>query len=338
MLTRRTTLQQLLLAAPWLSTPCSAQRVAPAHSAAPAPAADYDPLALPDRAAPTTVDWSLPASASQRALPLRAYLPARFGSAPVLVFSHGLGGSRLGSAFLGQHWAARGYAALFVQHPGSDEDVWRSAPPGQRKAALQAAANAQQLHQRVQDIRHLVDHLHAAPPPALAGRLDLAHLGVAGHSFGARTAQRLGGQTTPGWGAADPRIRAALLMSPSIPSRGDAASAFAAVRIPWMLMTGTQDVSPIGDTNVQQRLAVFDALPPGQKYLLVLHGATHAAFTDRALPTQAPPRNPLHHRSILALSTAFWDTHLRQDPAARAWLHGLGPRGVLQTPDRWQTG
>ncbi|GAB4400981.1 MAG: acetylhydrolase [Rhodoferax sp.] len=338
MLTRRTTLKRLLLAAPWLSTPSGAAWAAPARSTASAQSADYDPLARPDPTPPTVWDGTLPGHADQRALPLRAYLPARTGGAPVLVFSHGLGGSRRGSAYLGQHWAARGYAALFVQHPGSDEDVWRSVPAGQRKAALQAAASAQQLRLRVQDIRHLIDQLHAAPPPALAGRLDLARLGVAGHSFGARTAQRLGGQTTPGWDAADPRIRAALLMSPSTPSRGDAASAFAAVRIPWMLMTGTQDVSPIGDTDVPQRLAVFDALPPGQKYLLVLDGATHAAFTDRPLPAHAPPRNPLHHRSILALSTAFWDTHLRQDPAARAWLHGRGPRGVLQTPDRWQTG
>ncbi|NLC82242.1 MAG: dienelactone hydrolase, partial [Lentisphaerae bacterium] len=45
---------------------------------------------------------------------------------------------------------------------------------------------------------------------------------------------------------------------------------------------------------------------------------------------------PNHHRAILALSTAFWDTHLRGDDAARAWLTGDGPRSVLEKNDRWQ--
>jgi len=39
---------------------------------------------------------------------------------------------------------------------------------------------------------------------------------------------------------------------------------------------------------------------------------------------------------ILALSTAFWDAHLRGDAPARAWLHGAGPRSILEEQDRWQ--
>lgn len=42
------------------------------------------------------------------------------------MFSHGLGGSRSGSAFLGEHWAARSYVAVSLQHPGSDDSVWKS--------------------------------------------------------------------------------------------------------------------------------------------------------------------------------------------------------------------
>lgn len=72
-----------------------------------------------------------------------------------------------------------------------------------------------------------------------------------------------------------------------------------------MLMTGTKDTSLIVDADVKSRLAVFTALPPGGKYELVLFGAEHSAFTDRALPGDTEPRNPKHHRVILALSTAF---------------------------------
>ncbi|HSV73506.1 MAG TPA: hypothetical protein VLH79_07085 [Chthonomonadales bacterium] len=108
------------------------------------------------------------------------------------------------------------------------------------------------------------------------------------------------------------------------------------MRIPWLLMTGTRDVALIGDAGVASRLAVFPALPPGGKYELVLHDAEHSAFTDRALPGDTRPRNPDHHRAILAISVAFWDAHLRGDEGARAWLDGDGPRGVLDPKDRWQ--
>jgi hypothetical protein len=56
------------------------------------------------------------------------------------------------------------------------------------------------------------------------------------------------------------------------------------------------------------------------------------------LPTAGDdePRNPNHHRVILALSTAFWDAYLHNDAAALAWLNGSGPRSVMETDDQWQ--
>ncbi len=107
--------------------------------------------------------------------------------------------------------------------------------------------------------------------------------------------------------------------------------------IPWMLMTGTEDVSPIGDQDAASRQAVYPALPPGDKYELVLDGAKHSVFTDGALPGDRGRRNPNHHPAILALSTAFLDAYLRADADALAWLQGDGPRSVLEEADRWQT-
>ena len=104
-----------------------------------------------------------------------------------------------------------------------------------------------------------------------------------------------------------------------------------------MLMTGTKDLVPlIGKADMKSRLAVYPALPPGGKYELVLDRAEHSAFTDRPLPGDTEKRNPNHHRAILALSTAFWDAYLRDDPAAKAWLDGDGPKSVLEKDDRWQ--
>ena len=71
-----------------------------------------------------------------RKIPIRVYLPAEKAAAPVVLFSHGLGGNREGSAFLGKHWAARGYVAVFLRHPGSDDSVWKDLPVAERLAAL----------------------------------------------------------------------------------------------------------------------------------------------------------------------------------------------------------
>jgi predicted dienelactone hydrolase len=172
----------------------------------------------------------------------------------------------------------------------------------------------------------------------LSGKLDLARVGMSGHSFGAVTTQAVSGQRVPLVGDRfnDARIQAALPMSPSKPRRGSAEDAFGAVKIPWLLMTGTDDSAPIGGQTVASRLAVFPALRAGDKYELVLDGAEHSAFTDRALPGDRKPRNPNHHKAILALSTAFWDAYLRGDAAAKVWLQGEGARSVLEAKDRWQ--
>jgi hypothetical protein len=48
------------------------------------------------------------------------------------------------------------------------------------------------------------------------------------------------------------------------------------------------------------------------------------------------PRNPNHHRVILALSTAFWDAYLQDNKDALAWLNGTGPRLVMEPADDWK--
>ena len=304
-------------------------------------ASGYDPLAVDPAFHPAHVDLTVHDAARNRDIPLRVYLPANTAPEPVILFSHGLGGSRTGSAFLGEHWAARGYVAVFLQHPGSDDSVWKDEPEQQRMRAMKRAASLDNFLLRVQDVPAVLNQLeiwNADKTNPLAGRLDLKKVGMSGHSFGAVTTEAVSGESLPAGGQpfTDPRIRAAIAFSPSSPKTGSAAKAFGAVKIPWMLMTGTKDVSPIGDQDVASRLAVYPALHGAPKYEVVLYNAEHSVFTDRALPGDREPRNPNHHRVILALSTAFWDAYLRGDADALAWLNGAGPRSVMEPADRWQ--
>jgi len=307
-----------------------------------ATAGAYDPLQLPGMPLAAPVDLTVHDAARSHDIPIRVFLPAATSPAPVVVFSHGLGGSREGSPFLGEHWAARGYAVVFLQHAGSDTAVWKDVPAAERMASLKKAASAPNFFLRVQDVPVVLDQLalwdHQAGH-ALADRLDLNRVGMSGHSFGAVTTQAVSGQTFPGGAGqrfTDSRIKAAVAFSPDTPSTGDARTAFGGVTIPWMLMTGTKDVAFVGKATVETREAVFPALPPGDKYEVVLDKAEHSAFSDRPLPGDSEPRNPNHHRVILALTTAFWDAYLKDDKDAKAWLNGDGPRGVLEQSDRWQ--
>jgi predicted dienelactone hydrolase len=304
-------------------------------------AVGYDPLEVDASFKAQSVELSVHDDIRNRDIPLLVYLPVNLQPEPVVVFSHGLGGSRYGSKFLGQHWAARGYVAVFVQHPGSDESVWRNEPLKDRMGALKEAASPQNLVLRMQDVHVVLDQFSTWDQEKnhpLAGRLDLAKIGMSGHSFGAVTTEALSGETLflSGRKYTDPRIKAAIVFSPSTPHGLSAEDAFASVKIPWMLMTGTKDLAPIGNADLKSRLGVYPALHSVPKFEVVLHNAEHSVFTDRALPGDREPRNPNHHRVILGLSTSFWDAFLRGDSGALSWLEGKGPRSTLESEDQWQ--
>ncbi len=207
--------------------------------------------------------------------------------------------------------------------------------------AMRDAASAKNLTLRCEDVHTTLNQLEVwnrTEGHPLLGRLDLAQVGMSGHSFGAHTTQAVSGQKFPlGKSFLDDRIDAAIAFSPSSPAGGSKSTAFGSVAIPWMLMTGTKDVAAIGGQSVESRLEVFPNLPKSiDRFELVLKDAEHSVFTDRSLPGEKLARNPNHHRAILALSTAFWDAYLRDDSAAKTWLGSDAVPKVLEAADRWQ--
>jgi len=77
------------------------------------------------------------AARENREVPVKIYYPEKTDApAPVIIFSHGLGGTREGYEYLGQHWAGCGYISVHLQHLGSDDAVWRGGAgmEGMRKA------------------------------------------------------------------------------------------------------------------------------------------------------------------------------------------------------------
>ncbi|MGL4941990.1 MAG: alpha/beta hydrolase family protein [Thermoguttaceae bacterium] len=304
----------------------------------------YDPLDVPKIGDVVVVDHEFRDARRDRTIPVRIYtLLDSEESRPVIFFSHGLGGTREGSAFLGKHWAARGYFVVFIQHPGSDDGVWKSFPQRQRLEAMRQAASATNAIARIGDVTTVLDQLanwNKDYPEWLAKKfnLDLENVGMSGHSFGAQTTQAVSGQRTIMGKQLDvaSRIKAAVVMSPNVPPAASPERAFAAIATPWLLMTGTHDASPITSTTPEQRRRVYDAISRGDKYELVLNEAEHSVFTESRLPGEQFKRNPQHHRTILAITTAFWDAYLKHDASAREWLQSDAVRGVIDRADIWQ--
>ena len=277
----------------------------------------------------------------QRTVPVKIYRVKSAEARPVIVFSHGLGGSRENGVYLAEHWARNGYVAVFVQHAGSDESVWKEAERGERMAAMKLAASARSLLDRLGDVPFVLDQLelwNAESGHALHGALDLEHIGMTGHSFGAVTTQAMMGQKFPlGKSFPDPRLDAFLPMSPSTGRGASASEAFAHIKAPVLCMTGTEDTSVITpDMTAESRREVYAALPAGDKYQLVFEGGTHSAFSDGALFNEKQIEH--HHGAIQVISTRFWDAYLKGDATAKASLQSEKPRSEakLIAKDVWE--
>jgi predicted dienelactone hydrolase len=300
----------------------------------------YDPLKV-SGAAVISHTFDIRDAGRDRTLPVRVYLPGAAKPAPVILFSHGLGGSCDNNPYLGNHWAKRGYVVVFVQHPGSDEAVWKSQPAFKRMQAMKNAASLENVIARGKDIPVVIESLTAwnqQEKHPLDGRMNLGKIGMSGHSFGANTTQSVAGQVFPGGRLSftEPRIDAAVMMSPGPPAIGDPATAFGDIRIPCLLMTGTRDDSPIGNQTPADRLKVFPHLRKAPAWQVVFDGATHMDFGQRALRGGAI-KDTRYHKAILALTTAFWDSTLQNNSAANSWLKGKGARSVLDPKDLWQS-
>ncbi len=267
-------------------------------------------------------------AARDRTIPVRIYYPAQgVGPFPVIVFSHGLGGSRDGYRYLGERWASRGYVSVHPQHPGSDRELLKSGHP--YLSASLAAANPKNALDRPKDVSFVIDQLAKLNGQAgfpLKGKLDLSRIGVGGHSFGAYTALASAGRVLqPRVGGpidlADKRIKACVALSAPVKSKERDCPGYASFKVPCLHMTGTKDDSPIGETPAALRRVPYDCISGADQYLVTFEGGDHMVFSGRVVE-RPRPNDARFQGLVLVATTAFWDAYLKGDPAAKAYLSG----------------
>lgn len=271
-----------------------------------------------------TGEWSDPARGG-RSIPWRAYLPAKSDNpVPVVIVSHGLGGSRDGMGYLGEALAKNGIATVHLQHLGSDTSVWKDKGAVRAGIDMKTAMSRENAEARVADVAYALDRLAkestetgAAP---FKGRLDLSAVGIAGHSFGALTTLQVAGMKTAGGATRDPRIKAALVLSPPQPLIATHAI-FDGITIPTVIFTGTADTA-IGTKEAKDRLKVFAGITRAPAWQVVFDGGDHMVYSgnEARRASAASAHYPAWRAVVTDMAVALFRSELFGDKTAATKL------------------
>jgi len=273
---------------------------------------------------------------------------------PLIIFSHGMGGSRTAFADLSEFWASHGYIVVHPTHSDSVELQKRANPDSPRSFLTNPRDYTKKVEpaDRLADVKFLLDNLSAieAIDPRLRsgdrGLISRDKIAMAGHSAGAMTTQlAIGVQVRGARGLAegetlrqrmqvrsvgDDRIDLGLIISgQGTTSRMFTDESWLKVPVPTLTITGSEDASRASDETPQSRRHPFEKSPGQAKggqpaYLLWLEGATHGSYQGKSL-TRVLGEGDVPNLDTIARATkvttlAMLDAYLKDDEQARAVL------------------
>lgn len=275
------------------------------------------------------------ASRGGRVVPYKIYTPdlAAGETAPVVLWSHGFGGSRDGASFLSRYLASHGYHIVHLTHIGTDTSLWEGKEGHPWDILRKTKVSRDVTLLRFTDIGFVLDELRGHE---LAARMDFDRVGMSGHSFGALSTQVALGQRFPNEDEAYQSfavvgIKAGIAYSPVPidhlgPDDVEAVSPdeiYGGIDRPVLMMTGTEDSSPIGGAPYTHRFVVFDHAVSRDKYFLVKQGGDHMVYNGTRGKLDKNVNRERHEEIIKVSSLAFWEAFLKDEAAARGWLDQL---------------
>jgi predicted dienelactone hydrolase len=295
-----------------------------------APLTEPGPLAVETIQFPDLKD----AQRANRALPIKIHIAKEGGPFPVIILSHGGGGNLDANFAQAHHLATHGFAVLCTEHPGSNTEVLkRGFRIGENLKTM--TRDSTEVLGRPKDVSFAIDRAEEwnRSHEKLRGRLDLEHIGVMGHSYGAYTTLVVCGArpvldwltpvVPPGKGLApdlsDPRVDCGVALSPQGPGEPFFVEAsFASLKKPLLGITGSRDIQQ-GGVPAENRRRSYELWPSGDKMLIWLANADHLAFSDPTgsgrIGLPSPSRDDAQPVTRAA-TLLFFRAHLKQDTGA----------------------
>jgi len=188
--------------------------------------------------------------------------PVRKERFPLVIFSHGNGGSRNQNTFWCDYLASHGYIVVSADHTGNARWTVIDGKP----VVFQASERQNSAKDRPLDVSFLLDQMilwDKGADKRFANRIDTDHTAITGMSFGSFTAH---------WASdADPRFKAVIAMSGAPPSHTN-------LTVPSLRMLGTEDrtLGASGNAAIRENHAKHT----GPSFLLELKNGGHYSFTD----------------------------------------------------------
>ena len=259
-----------------------------------------------------------------RAIKLRIRLPSIVAPTGLILYSPGLGsGTSNGQAWC-EAWRQAGYLVVTLAHPVTDDSIWRTSNKQSFKTNMQLALAGPQYGLRVSDCSFALDH--CLKSAELAPFIDPARVGLAGHSYGALTAQTIAGQPLGATSMRDSRIKAVIAFSPGATSL-ERARSMSKIQIPFFCITGDRDqfvtFKKDGEAiklgvSLANRELVYANLPAGKKLQLKLQDADHMSFAGEPVEVRRFSRDIKVTESsqqalwdqVSQMTTAFWEYYL----------------------------
>lgn len=288
-------------------------------------------------------------SRSGRVVPYKIYYPdihhdssdqsyAEGKPFPLIIWSHGLGGTRDGAAFVARYLAANGYVLAHIQHDGTDDSLWRNEEGHPWDAIRRKTPVPYEVtRNRYLDVGFAVDELKklVTSDDDLAAITHFDSLGMSGHSFGALTTQAIAGQAMGKGTEAeyfhDERFKAGILYSPVPNFRSDLPieDIYGPIRMPLLHMTGTRDESPVEGFGFEKRQDVYTHAKGPYQHLFAIEGADHMVFNGSRGKLDDYEGIDFDKDIIKITALAWWEAFLKDDKAAYEWLHNGGPEKWL---------
>jgi predicted dienelactone hydrolase len=200
-----------------------------------------------------------------RDAPVRADDDDRY---PLVIFSHGKGGTRLQSNFYTAYLASHGYVVVAPDHSG--DTIVELLREVKDNGNIQADSTVEALVYRPEDVIAVLDLLPDVVDEEVIDRVDVDRIGVSGHSFGAITSFLSA--------SADSRIDA---LVPQCPGSHELLglqmrTPLSEMQVPMLIQSASQDGTLPEQTNA---LPLYENMP-SPKAWLSLTRAGHFTYSD----------------------------------------------------------